>query len=72
MSVTAEDLLAKAQSVINARAALGISVDTDAQAKAAYDDAHNKALADDSNYAAAFDDFVSSSHDFQRDVIQIP
>lgn len=72
MSVSAEDLLAKAQAVIDKRAALGISVNSAAKEKAEYDDAHGKAMADNTDYAAAFDDFVSSSSSFQKDDVTIP
>ncbi len=72
MSVSAEDLLAKAQVVIDKRAALGLSVGTAADEKAKYDAAHAKALADDADYGAAFEDFVSSSSAFVKDDVTIP
>ena len=72
MAVTAEELLQKAQTVIYKRAQLGLSVTSAGKEKAEYDDAHGKALADNSDYATAFDDFVNSSHDFQKDQVDIP
>ncbi len=69
---TAEQLLQKAQAVIDKRAALGISVNAAANDKAVYDASHTKAMADNDDYAAAFNDFVDSSHDFQKDQVEIP
>ncbi len=72
MSVTAADLLAKAQVIIDKQTQRGISVATSADKLAEYTAAHDKAVADDADYAAAFDDFVNASSSFQRDDITIP
>ena len=72
MAVSPADLLAKAQLIIDKQAQRGISVATSADKLAEYNAAHAKAAADDAEYAAAFDDFVNASHDFNKDVIDIP
>lgn len=72
MAVSAEELLAKAQAVIDKRAQLGLSVASAGKEKAEYDEAHGKAMADNGDYASAFNDFVTSSHDFQKDDVSIP
>ena len=72
MAVSAQDVLAAAQVVIDKQAARGITVAAAADQKAAYDTAHAAAVADDASYSAAFDAFVETASSFTKDSVEIP